>query len=577
MKSLPEVSESDVLVWDDERSKCCGYLEKKTSKSSFMSKGKWQKRWFSINIDLDDRENYRLSYYHSPEDSLPRQTYDLVNASIRVSGGINFVLILSDDTSLSLKCEDSPLLKAWVHTLESIIAVANQRDRALQSDLSEHGLVTENRLRKPLPGESYGDHDDTRSTSHSQSQSPSKKSLTSTATRSCPALRFDIDANTIPPTSTARHLFMGRFVGDVSRAAKISQDCIEVVSIRPAPGLDWLTMVEFDIKPIMEIYGDEDDAMMEQIQYEYRELRTNMLWTVHQLWADRSSALYKGLVTCKLDPSYASNLVEKADDADEVIPYSTDLEVLRVMERYKDVHIAPDYVDLTHFSIELCFESRVVHMKIPNPLILRKRCCALWPFEVKQALGFMGNMQELWIEPIALVPQGMPKLLSQPIYFEPSVRAGGAKLINASLLKAEQSYEVQCNDRREEALDALSQEEMDQIKETFNQCDINGDGGIFKSEMAELVRHRTQERRAVIEERFQAYISESDISASEIKSAEMTKAMLLQSLLEAQSKLLGMFESIDIDSDGSISFTEFVMAEAWWLRCTLNPERAHLF
>jgi len=118
---------------------------------------------------------------------------------------------------------------------------------------------------------------------------------------------------------------------------------------------------------------------------------------------------------------------------------------------------------------------------------------------------------------------------------------------------------------------------MDQIKETFNQCDINGDGGIFKSEMAELVRHRTQERRAVIEERFQAYISESDISPSEIKSAEMTKAMLLQSLLEAQSKLLGMFESIDIDSDGSISFTEFVMAEAWWLRCTLNPERAHLF
>jgi len=196
---------------------------------------------------------------------------------------------------------------------------------------------------------------------------------------------------------------------------------------------------------------------------------------------------------------------------------------------------------------------------------------------VKQALGFMGNMQELWIEPVALVPQGMPKLLSQPIHFEPSVRASGAKLINASLLKAEQSYEVQCEDRREEALDALSQDEMDQIKETFNQCDINGDGGISKSEMAELVRHRTQERRTTIEEKFQAYISESDISKSEIKSAEMTKAMLLQSLLETQSKLLGMFESIDVNDDGSISFTEFVMAEAWWLKCTLNPDRAHLF
>jgi len=575
MKSLPEVSESDVLMWDDERSKCCGYLEKKTSKSSFMSKGKWQKRWFCINIDLDDRENYRLSYYHSPEESLPRQTFDLVNASIRVSGGNNFILLLADDTSLSLKCEDSLLLKAWVRTLENIIAVTNQRDKAMQQALSEHGLLDEQRLRKPLPGESYGGYDDPGQRSATRNQSP-KKSLT--PARSIPALRFDIDANTIPPTSTARHLFMGRFVNDVSRASKISQECIEVVSIRPAPGLDWLTMVEFDIKPIMEIYGDEDDAMMEQIQYEYRELRANMLWTVHQLWADRSSALYKGLVTCKLDSSYSSNLVEKTeDDADEVIPYSTDLQVLQVMERYKDVHTPPDYVDLTHFFIELHFESRVVHIKIPNPLILRKRCCALWPFEVKQALGFMGNMQELWIEPVALVPQGMPKLLSQPIHFEPSVRASGAKLINASLLKAEQSYEVQCEDRREEALDALSQDEMDQIKETFNQCDINGDGGISKSEMAELVRHRTQERRTTIEEKFQAYISESDISKSEIKSAEMTKAMLLQSLLETQSKLLGMFESIDVNDDGSISFTEFVMAEAWWLKCTLNPDRAHLF
>ena len=93
--------------------------------------------------------------------------------------------------------------------------------------------------------------------------------------------------------------------------------------------------------------------------------------------------------------------------------------------------------DLTHFPIELYFEDQVKIVHVPNPQVLRKRCCALWPYEVKQALGFMGNMQELWIEPVALIPRNMPKLLSQPIPFQPSVRFGGELLINASRLKAE--------------------------------------------------------------------------------------------------------------------------------------------
>lgn len=233
--------------------------------------------------------------------------------------------------------------------------------------------------------------------------------------------------------------------------------------------------------------------------------------------------------------------------------------------------------DQTHFPIELHFEDTVQVVHVPNPQVLRKRCCALWPCEVKQALGFMGNMQELWIEPVALVPRNMPKLLSTPIPFEPSVRFGGQLLINAARLKAEQGYDVTCEDRRDEALNSLSAEEMDAIKATFQQCDLNGDGGISRSEMTELVRRRTAERKAIIDEKFEAFLDEPGITKEEIAGAEANKATLMQSLSESQNKLLKMFEAADTNGDGVISFTEFIMAEAWWMRCTINPERAHLF
>lgn len=574
MKSLPEVSVNDLLLWDDERSKCCSYLNKKTSKTSMLSKGKWQKRWFCINIDIGERENYRLAYYYTPEETVPRQTYELANASIRISGGNQFILILQDQSNLSLGCDDSELLKAWIDTLENVINVANVRDKMLQqvTDLDYIDDVKYKKHSYDQDGTPMNNNEDY-TNSHSRT-SPGKPKNHS---RTCPALRFDIDSNTIPPTSNKRHIFAEHFINDLSKTLNISTETIEVISIRPAPGMDWLTMVEFDIKPIIEIYGDEDEELLEQIQDEYLELRAKILWTLHQLVIDSTSSLYNGFVTSKLDPSYSINLIEKDENEDDIIPYSTDPEVLRIMEHYKDIRVPSDHVDLTHFTIELCFENKIKSIKIPNPLILRKRCCALWPFEVKQALGFMGNMQELWIEPIALIPKGMPKLLSQPIYFESSVRANGEMLINASKLKADQSYEVECEDKREEALDSLLPEEMEKIKETFNKCDINGDGGISRLEMTELVRNRIHRRKEIIEQKFKVYISDSDISPNEIKSAEMSKAMLMQSLLETQSKLLKMFEAADVNGDGIISFTEFVMAEAWWLRCTVNPNRAHLF
>lgn len=186
------------------------------------------------------------------------------------------------------------------------------------------------------------------------------------------------------------------------------------------------------------------------------------------------------------------------------------------MEKYKDIHVPHDVVDLTFFTIQLTFDGKLSSMRVPNPRMLRKRSCAVWPFEVKKALGFSGNMQELWIEPVSLVPRNTTNTLAtarqpaKPILFEASLRGGGEKLIDAALLRPDMLYEVQCNDRRDEALNALSKEEMDAIKDTFQKCDINGDGGISRKEMALLVKRRTQQRRNLIEQKFADFIQEAE-------------------------------------------------------------------
>eukprot|EP01031_Cornospumella_fuschlensis_P012777 gene12777-15616_t len=93
-KALPEVAEQDLLVWDDAKGQCCGYLNKKASQSSAFSKGKWQKRWFLIDTQLDEHDNYKLLYFHGPEDKTPRQAFPLANSTLKIVSDASFVLNL---------------------------------------------------------------------------------------------------------------------------------------------------------------------------------------------------------------------------------------------------------------------------------------------------------------------------------------------------------------------------------------------------------------------------------------------------------------------------------------------------
>ena len=122
---------------------------------------------------------------------------------------------------------------------------------------------------------------------------------------------------------------------------------------------------------------------------------------------------------------------------------------------------------------------------------------------------------------------------------------------------------------------SLTDDERQQIKDTFDAYDENGNGSVSMAEMENLIKIRTDERKAAIEEKFQEFASIA--SDSELQRAEEQKRSYLQQLTESQNKMLKMFAMSDLDGNKELSFTEFMLAESWWLKCSINPDHAHLF
>jgi Ca2+-binding EF-hand superfamily protein len=619
-KYLPTVSDNNLLIWDAGKNKCGGYLQKKASQTSAFSKGKWQRRYFAIPLELNPRDNYQLEYFHSPEDKVPRAIMALTGATVKISSATAFVLNFPDGNTVSLNADSSEIMQNWVKTLESVISISNIREKMISQYATQEESGEEH--------EQHSDDDNDENPSPLRQFSKSKGGFVNkSSNKGWPTIRLDFDATSIPPASKERHQFIDMLCNDIAHSIGIDPSMIEVIAIKSAPGMDWLSLIEFDIN-LWNQERDENDSLSssENNYLRKRELKKRYLKQLYEMIPDTSSILYNGYLTSKLDPSFSLNFVDKplqshgtppghgqssltspmknmtlnnnntnalssmkggiggmgggGGAGNEIINeeiFSEDLNIMRIMQNYQDVQIPQDFVDYTHFEITLYFEGRVGVVSIPNPAILTKRYCALWPFEVKTVLGFMGTMQELWIDPIELI-QRDTATKPTPIPFSASVRFGGLPIINAVHLVPDGAYDVKFLDRRDEAVNSLSTEEMDSIKETFQKCDLDGDGGISKYEMEEIVRSRTQERKMMIESKFNQFLQDSqDLSDEEIEFAEHNKLQYLQQLQESQIKLLKMFEAADLNGDGSISFTEFILAEAWWLRCTINPERIHLF
>jgi hypothetical protein len=607
---FPRINRDHIKVWDAKKNGCCGFLMKKAGKGSLLNKGKWQSRFFQVKIDLTGHENYTLSYYHGAELQSPSQPLQLDGASLSTLDGNVFKLDFKDGSSLELDAESHDMMVAWVETLSHVIEVATARGKALTDRVNRNIKQGETLKAKGFAG-GAGQGAAEKSAASAQEQddeteivSPRKRvpvgvkmdpnaKAFSVRQRSLPSMRLDIDVNSIPARSQARMQFEEMLTADVCRCLQIDTNVLEIYSVKGMLGMDWLTVVEFDLYIHKEIPESPEDregmseeellALEEELETTRMDRRNYLLHSLADLIKNPHSALYNGFVTCKLDPTFPLLGDAAHTGGAGVVPtgksvlFSPDAGVLSVMEKYRDVQLSSDYLDMSHFEVQICFEGQVRSLQVPNPTILRRRCCAVHIFEVKQALGLLGTAQELWVEPNGLVPRGLPNNMSDPIYFAPSSRAGGAYVIHASKLKANLVYDVICDDYRTEVLQSLSAEEQEAIRNTFHEYDLDGDGTVSKSELEELIRGRTVARRAVIDQKYEEFVAEANGSADGIRQAEAIRRTHYQQLNESQTKLMHMFDAADIDGNGKLSLNEFMLAEAWWMRCTMNPDHVPMF
>jgi Ca2+-binding EF-hand superfamily protein len=538
-----------------------------------MRKGQFQKRWFSIDVHIEDDSNYKIDYFHSPDDRKPRGSFPLENSVVLLSGGTSFTITFYDDTQLAVMANSTTEMDEWIQSLEKVITVATARDKYFKDrrKMEVSGLnASPNRSSSP----------NRNATHQPQNDNVSIRAFSQANKRTVPTVRIDVDINTIPPRSSQRQQFEEMIINDFAKALNINANMIDVLNIKPAVGMSWLSLIEFDFYiPQGEAEYDENDyEKISAIEEARDQQRIKLLKVLHEMIINTSSPLYNGFITCKLDPTFSKNLLEKDDDEyEDVELFSAESEVLKIMKKYENVLVPKEILDSSHFNIFLSFEGNVKPLPVPNPLILRRRCCTIWPFEVKQVLGLTGTMADLFLEPRALVPKDMPKALSSPIVFESCARLGGAIAINASHLKADMTYEVIMDDSRDDELNKLTDEEFQSIKSVFDQYDIDNDGGISKKEVDELVRLRIMDRKDAIDKKYEDFVKQPNLSTEDLAAADANRKLYLSQLNESQSKLLQVFEAADINRDGIISFKEFLLAETWWLRCSLNPDQQHLF
>ncbi len=142
-----------------------------------------------------------------------------------------------------------------------------------------------------------------------------------TRARVLPSLRLSVDIKSILPGSNQRFQFEEMLTQDI---LKVLQDrraaplVLQVFGVRPAPGMEWLTIVDFDIfAPHADGDGGGEDDTSEQESHSQAR-KEDALRRLFELVRDPTSAVYNGRVTCNLDPSYSGGV----DPGAEVRPAS---------------------------------------------------------------------------------------------------------------------------------------------------------------------------------------------------------------------------------------------------------------
>ena len=127
----PAVDESKLKI-----PACRGPL-KKTSKSRLSGRA-WKKRWLRVRLDINNNENYALTY-HKKEHDDARMTLALAGCAVRelegADGWRDFRVFDAHD-AFELRASSTEERRAWIDSLRHVITVADARKRWLEANAS---------------------------------------------------------------------------------------------------------------------------------------------------------------------------------------------------------------------------------------------------------------------------------------------------------------------------------------------------------------------------------------------------------------------------------------------------------
>ena len=149
-------------------------------------------------------------------------------------------------------------------------------------------------------------------------------------------------------------------------------------------------------------------------------------------------------------------------------------------------------------------------------------------------------------------------------------------MIDTSLLRQGVTYAVVFEDNRNRAFEDLTEEQQEEIQATFQKYDTSGDGIISREECLFACKSRTDEGKAAIDKQFEAALASATTQAQRDAIAAQKQGHY-QKIEEAETQLMAQLMKADVDGNGELSEQEFYLAEAWWMRSTLNPTKVALF
>lgn len=136
-------------------------------------------------------------------------------------------------------------------------------------------------------------------------------------------------------------------------------------------------------------------------------------------------------------------------------------------------------------------------MHVMNPSVHRSALAVIWQHEVKEALGVLGSLADMWLVPLAL------RRKKKVLPFQPSEHHGGLAVLACKLLTPGAQYEVQMEDRRSELYELLHEQDQRAVRSIFDAHDPSRSGVIERQHCERHVVERTAKRRRLILEQYQ--------------------------------------------------------------------------